>query len=92
MAAKTKKRQRQKTTPRAILRRMADSEKWAVYRIYLTAEDSERLELISKLIELKPTETLSKIAHAGILSLKENGNRMPLPLRFQIEQHNGSKK
>ena len=71
---------------------MPDSEKWTVIRIYLQAEDYEKLETICRFVEMKPTETLSKIAHAGILALEENRNRMPLPLRFKVDTTpNGAK-
>lgn len=66
---------------------MADSEKWVIQRIYLTSDDYDRLSILAKTIELKPSEALQKIVHAGLLALRENGNRMPLPLRFTLDQN-----
>ncbi len=55
-------------------------------RLYLRDEEMEALQKLTEALEIPQTEIMSRIMTAGIRALKEAGNRMPLPLRFQLSE------
>lgn len=53
--------------------------------LYLAEDDLTRLEkLVSALGTLSEAAVLSTLASAGLKACEKLGNRMPLPLRFQV--------
>ena len=69
-----------------MLRGMATQTKGNVLRLYVKDEDLEGLKAITEAVEISQTEVMSRIMTAGIRALREAGNRMPLPLKFQIAE------
>ena len=65
---------------------MAAQTKGSVLRLYLKDEELEALKAITEAVEIPQTEVMSRIMTAGIRALKEGGNRLPLPLKFQIAE------
>lgn len=63
---------------------MATQTKGNVLRLYVKDEDLEGLKAITEAVEISQTEVMSRIMTAGIRALHEAGNRLPLPLKFQI--------
>ena len=63
---------------------MANSTKGNSLRLYLRDEDLKALSALTEALEISQTEVMSRIMTAGIRALAEQGNRMPLPLRFEV--------
>jgi hypothetical protein len=63
---------------------MAAQTKGNVLRLYVKDEDLEGLKAITEAVEISQTEVMSRIMTAGIRALREAGNRLPLPLKFQV--------
>ncbi len=63
---------------------MATQTKGNVLRLYVKDEDLEGLKAITEAVEISQTEVMSRIMTAGIRALREAGDRLPLPLRFQV--------
>lgn len=53
-------------------------------RIYFPADDAENLRQTGETLETSAQDLIVRIVRAGLLAIKANGNRMPLPLRFSI--------
>jgi hypothetical protein len=65
---------------------MAAPTKGNTVRLYLRDEELEALQQLTEALEISQTEIMGRIMTAGIRALKEAGNRMPLPLRFQVAE------
>ncbi len=65
---------------------MATTTKGTTLRLYLRDEDVAALQQLTEALEISQTEVMSRIMTAGIRALKEAGNRMPLPLRFNVSE------
>ena len=57
-----------------------------VLRLYLKDEDLEILKALTEAVEIPQTEVMSRIMTAGLRSLRAAGNRMPLPLKFEVAE------
>lgn len=55
------------------------------YRIYLNEDDARQMKDIAEFTELGHTELLSKLVSSGLRCLTENNKRIPLPLKFRID-------
>lgn len=53
-------------------------------RLLIYEVDEPLLEKLCENTGLTTTDVLSKIVHAGLVALEENGYRMSLPLRFSL--------
>ena len=60
-------------------------------RLYLRDEELQALQKLTEALEIPQTEIMSRIMTAGIRALKEAGNRMPLPLKFQVVEAGGER-
>lgn len=65
---------------------MANQTKGNVLRLYIKDEDLRILQAITEAVEIPQTEVMSRIMTAGLRALKEAGNRLPLPLKFQVSE------
>ena len=65
---------------------MATQTKGNVLRLYVRDQELASLTELTEILEIPQTEIMSRIMTAGIRAIKEAGNRMPLPLRFQIAE------
>ena len=63
---------------------MATQTKGNVLRLYVKDEELVALKAITEAVEISQTEVMSRIMTAGIRALHVAGNRLPLPLKFQI--------
>lgn len=63
---------------------MAAQTKGNTLRLYLRDEELEGLRKLTEALEISQTEVMSRIMTAGIRALREAGNRMPLPLKFEL--------
>jgi len=55
--------------------------------MYLSQTDEQRLEALAKAIPvLSQAMIVSTILSAGLAACSDAGNRMPLPLKFQIAE------
>lgn len=54
-------------------------------RLWVTNEDLERLKKLSEVTELSQVEIMTRILHAGVVACANNGNRIALPLSFEIQ-------
>ena len=63
---------------------MPSQTKGSALRLYLRDEEVQSVKELAEVLEISQTEILSRIAAAGIRAIKEAGNRMPLPLKFQV--------
>jgi hypothetical protein len=64
---------------------MATALKRKQVRMYLKQEDEDRLDRLSKAIPvLSEAMIISTILSAGLAACSEAGNRLPLPLKFQV--------
>jgi hypothetical protein len=63
---------------------MAAQTKGNTLRLYLRDEEMEALQRLTEVLEIPQTEIMSRVMTAGIRALKDAGNRMPLPLKFQV--------
>jgi hypothetical protein len=53
--------------------------------VYLSEEDATRLDrLVNALGSLNAITVLTALASSGLKACEEAGNRLPLPLKFQI--------
>ncbi len=57
-------------------------------RLYLRDEDVTALNAITEALEISQTEVMGRIMAAGIRAIKDAGNRMPLPLSFEVVDAN----
>lgn len=53
-------------------------------RLYILEDDEAPLEKLAGVIGLTQTAILTILISAGIKACVESGNRLPLPLKFQI--------
>jgi len=68
-----------------MLGRMPTGKKSKRVWLYLSEDDQERLhKLVQALGSLNEAAILSTLAGAGLKACEEIGNRMPLPLKFQV--------
>jgi hypothetical protein len=68
-----------------LLRRMAAALKRKQVRMYLSDEDERRLKELAEAIPvLSEAMIASTILSAGLAACSSMGNRLPLPLKFQI--------
>lgn len=65
---------------------MATPTKGNTLRLYLRDEELEALQQLTEVLEIPQTEVMGRIMTAGIRALQEAGNRMPLPLKFEIKE------
>jgi hypothetical protein len=65
---------------------MANQTKGNTLRLYLRDEDLQTLQQLTEVLEIPQTEIMGRIMTAGIRAIKEAGNRMSLPLKFQISE------
>jgi len=63
-----------------------DAIKGNVRRMYLSDPDLQDLKKLSDDTNLGQTELLTQIVHAGLASIKGNGNRILFPLKFSVAQ------
>jgi len=63
---------------------MATQTKGTTLRLYLRDDEVEGLQKLTEALEIPQTEIMSRIMTAGIRAIRDAGNRMPLPLKFQI--------
>jgi hypothetical protein len=63
---------------------MATQTKGNTLRFYLRDEELAALAKLTETLEISQTEIMGRIMTAGIRAIREAGNRMPLPLKFQI--------
>lgn len=63
---------------------MATPTKGNTLRLYLKDEELEALQKLAEVLEIPQTEIMSRIMTAGIRAIREAGNRMPLPLKFEV--------
>lgn len=67
-----------------MISRMPAATKGNVLRLYVRDEELKGLKEITDYVEIGQTEVMSRIMTAGIRALVESGNRLPLPLKFQV--------
>lgn len=65
---------------------MATQTKGNTLRLYLRDEELALLQKLTEVLEIPQTEIMSRIMTAGIRALSQAGHRMPLPLKFQIDE------
>lgn len=53
-------------------------------RVYVRDAELHSLRQLTEEFEIPQTEIMSRILSSGIRALREAGNRMPLPLKFEI--------
>lgn len=58
--------------------------KGAARNLYLTDDDVKMVQAISEAVDLPQVQVLTRILHAGLVAVQKNGNRLSLPLEFQL--------
>jgi len=54
------------------------------FRLYLNDEDTALMQGAAEATELGQSELMSKLMTAALRAVAQNGNRIPLPLKFAI--------
>ena len=52
--------------------------------VWIQDETSEQLAKLSDILDMNKSEIAARLIVAGMKTLSEAGNRMPLPLRFKL--------
>lgn len=55
-------------------------------RLYVYKEDEGALDQLSKATGLNVTTIMTMIVSAGLKAASEAGNRLPLPLKFKLQE------
>ena len=63
---------------------MSTAKKGKAARLYIGDEEEPLLETLAEATGLSQTMVMSLIVNAGLRSCRDAGNRLPLPLRFEI--------
>ena len=53
-------------------------------RLYILEEDEPLLEALAEATRLSQTAIMTLLVSAGLKACAENGNRIPLPLSFEV--------